>query len=150
MFEIGRLCVKIAGRDAGKKCVVIDVLKENYVLIDGLTRRRKCNITHLEPLKEKIDLKKNASAEDVKKAFKKLGMEIIAKKPKKSSAKPKKVKKIKKSVEEKAEKKAKKVKEDRSLHIHEESKTLLKKAEVKKKETTKVAPKEETKPKKKE
>ena len=141
MFEIGRLCVKIAGRDAGKKCVVIDVLKENYVLIDGLTRRRKCNITHLEPLKEKIDLKKNASAEDVKKAFKKLGMEIIAKKSKKSSARPKKVKKIKKSVEEKAEKKAKKVKEDRNLN---------EKAEVKKKETVKVAPKEETKPKKKE
>ena len=126
MFEIGRLCVKIAGRDAGKKCVVVDILKENYVLIDGLTRRRKCNLTHLEPLKEKIDIKKNASAEDVKKAFKKLGIDLVTKKSKKSTIKPKKVKVIKKSVEEKAKKKVKKVK-----------------AETEKKEDIKVTPKKE-------
>ena len=59
MIEIGRLCVKIAGRDAGLKCAVIEILDKNTVLIDGQTRRRKCNIRHLEPLKEKIDLKKH-------------------------------------------------------------------------------------------
>ena len=47
MIEIGRLCVKIAGRDAGKKCVVVDVVNDNTVLIDGETRRRNCNIKHL-------------------------------------------------------------------------------------------------------
>ena len=50
MFEIGRLCVKIAGRDAGLKCLVVEVIDDNYVLIDGQTRRRKCNIKHLEPV----------------------------------------------------------------------------------------------------
>ncbi|MCK5107145.1 MAG: 50S ribosomal protein L14e [Nanoarchaeota archaeon] len=133
MFEVGRLCVKIAGRDAGKKCVVVDVLENNYVLIDGLTRRRKCNLTHLEPLKETIDIKKKASQEDIIKAFKKLGIEIIAKKPKKATTKPKKAKVVKKSVEEKAERKAKKVKAEKKAIKAEPKKT-----EVETKEATPV------------
>ena len=48
-IEIGRICVKTAGRDASKKCVIIDLLDDKYVLIDGETRRRKCNIIHIEP-----------------------------------------------------------------------------------------------------
>ena len=28
MFDIGRVCMKIAGRDAGKKCVIIDVVDD--------------------------------------------------------------------------------------------------------------------------
>jgi large subunit ribosomal protein L14e len=120
MFEVGRLCVKIAGRDAGKKCVVVDILEKNYVLIDGLTRRRKCNIAHLEPLKETIDIKKKACPEDVIKAFKKLGIEIKPKKSKKPGKKPKKAKVVKKSVEEKAEKKAKKVKAEKKASKKEE------------------------------
>ena len=47
MFEIGKTCLKIAGRDAGKLAVIIDVLDETYVMIDGEVRRRKCNIYHL-------------------------------------------------------------------------------------------------------
>jgi len=43
----GRICVKTAGRDAGLKCVIVDVLDDKFVLIDGETRRRKCNILHL-------------------------------------------------------------------------------------------------------
>ena len=50
MLTVGRLCIKIAGRDAGKQCVIVDVLDHNKVLIDGLTRRRPCNILHLEPM----------------------------------------------------------------------------------------------------
>ena len=69
MIQIGRVCVKIAGRDAGKKCVIVDILDDNYVLIDGETRRRKCNILHLEPLKEVIKIKKKASHEEIKKEF---------------------------------------------------------------------------------
>ena len=56
--------MKIAGRDARGKCVVVDVLDTNYVLIDGQVRRRKCNVDHLEPLGEKIELKKNAGHEE--------------------------------------------------------------------------------------
>lgn len=38
-MEIGRVCIKIAGRDAGMKCVVVEQLDNNFVLIDGQTRR---------------------------------------------------------------------------------------------------------------
>ncbi|HLC32343.1 MAG TPA: 50S ribosomal protein L14e [Candidatus Nanoarchaeia archaeon] len=81
-MEIGRLCVKIAGRDAGLRCVVLDLLDKNLVLIDGETRRRKCNAAHLEPLGQKIEIEKNASHDEVVAAFKALGIEVIAKKSK--------------------------------------------------------------------
>ena len=74
MIEVGRLCIKIAGRDAGLKCVIVDVLDDKFVLIDGETRRRKCNILHLEPLKDTIKIKKNASHEGIKKEFETLGL----------------------------------------------------------------------------
>src|SRR3989338_8785228 len=69
MLEIGRVCMKIAGRDAGKKGIVIDILDENYVLLDGEVRRRKCNIHHLEPMAQSVELKKNASHADVLKVL---------------------------------------------------------------------------------
>ena len=83
MIEIGRLCLKIAGRDAGKRCVVVDIPKKNFALIDGQTRRKKCNIIHLEPLKEKLKITKGASHEEIVKEFKKLGIEVKEKKKKK-------------------------------------------------------------------
>lgn len=116
-MEIGRLCVKLAGRDAGKKCVVVDVLKDNFVLIDGATRRRKCNILHLEPLAQSIQIKKGASHAEVAKEFKKLGIEAFESKPKKASKKEvkaepmaEKVKEAKKEVKEKPAKKKKETK----------------------------------------
>jgi large subunit ribosomal protein L14e len=85
MIEIGRLCIKTAGRDAGLKCVVTEVVDATYVKIDGQTRARKCNIGHLEPLGQVLELKKNAGHEDVLKAFKKIGVEIEGKKEKETS-----------------------------------------------------------------
>jgi len=117
MIEIGRLCLKTAGRDAGCKCIIVDILDAHYVLIDGETRRRKCNILHLEPLKEVIKIKKGVSHEDVKAEFKKLGLEVRKKKPKEKKERPKKIRKKKVKVTEgkakgkKAEKKEKKIKE---------------------------------------
>ena len=35
MLEVGRLCIKLAGRDAGKKAVVVENIDSNFVLIDG-------------------------------------------------------------------------------------------------------------------
>lgn len=100
MIELGRLCLKIAGRDAGKKCVVIDVLDNNYVLIDGETRRRKCNISHLEPLDAVIEVKKKASHDEVKTEFKKLGLNVLETKPKPKTERPKKVKGKKVEIKE--------------------------------------------------
>lgn len=110
MIKEGRLCIKLAGRDAGQKCVIIEVLDNNFVMIDGQTRRRKCNIRHLEPLKEEIKVKKGESHTAVVAEFKKLGIEITEKKPKEKKERPKKQRKVKeKPVKEKkpaAEKKA--------------------------------------------
>jgi len=75
MIEIGRLCVKTAGRDAGKEALIVEVLDKNFVLIDGNTRRRKTNVDHLELLPKKAELKKGASHEEVQKALKSLGVD---------------------------------------------------------------------------
>lgn len=91
MFEIGRLCVKLAGRDAGLKCVVVDILEDKFVLIDGQTRRRKCNIIHLEPLSQALSIEKGASHDSVAKAFKELGIELKTTKPKPKTEKLKKI-----------------------------------------------------------
>jgi large subunit ribosomal protein L14e len=96
VIEIGRLCVKLAGRDAGKECLIVDELKNNLVLIDGNTRRRKCNINHLELLPQKATIKKDASHDEVVKALEKLGIKVreIGKKfPKKEKKEKKEEKK---------------------------------------------------------
>jgi len=74
MFDVGRLCMKIAGREAGKYCVVVKKLDANFVLVTGprsvtQVKRRKCNILHLEPLKESLKLKDDATDEEVIKAY---------------------------------------------------------------------------------
>lgn len=111
MNEIGRLCVKTAGRDSNKTCVIVDVLDENTVLIDGQTRRRKCNLKHLEPLNKVIKLHKGASHADVKNAFAGLDIEIVDTKAKKAAERPKQMKQKKnseaKEAKPKKEKKAK-------------------------------------------
>ena len=65
MMDIGRVCVKLAGRDSGKKCVIISVVDANTVMIDGATRRRKCNVKHLEPLAQVLEIAENASSKDI-------------------------------------------------------------------------------------
>lgn len=115
-MEIGQVCVKIAGRDAGLECVIIDVLDGNIVLVDGNTRRRKCNIKHLEPLDKVLDLNKNASHEEVVNAMKEAGLRVVEVK-KGSKARTKSMKPVKKrrallkQEQEKAEEKAVKSKE---------------------------------------
>jgi len=74
--EVGRLCVKLAGRDAGKECLIVDILDENFVTIEGNTRRRKCNIRHLEFLPKVAKIKAKASHEEVAKALTSLGFKV--------------------------------------------------------------------------
>ena len=76
--EVGRICIKIAGREAGRKCIVVDVIDKNFALITGpkqLTgvKRRRVNINHIEPTTEKIDIKRGASDEEVMEALEKAG-----------------------------------------------------------------------------
>ncbi|MBI5871811.1 50S ribosomal protein L14e [archaeon] len=65
MIEAGRLCIKTAGRDAGKLAVIIKKIDNNYVLIDGFTRRKKCNIRHIELLNKTIKADENTSKEEI-------------------------------------------------------------------------------------
>ena len=86
VFDIGRVCVKIAGREAGRKCVVVDIIDDNFVLVTGpkaLTgvKRRRVNVKHLEPTPLKIDVAKGASDEEVIQALTKAGLLEEMKKP---------------------------------------------------------------------
>lgn len=72
VYDIGRVCVKTMGREAGNYCVVVDIIDKNYIIIDGLNiRRRRVNYKHIEPLPELVDIKKGAKHEDVEAAIKK-------------------------------------------------------------------------------
>ena len=112
IFEVGRLCVKIAGRDAGRTCVVVEAVGQGYVVVDGDVRRKKVNVRHLEPLDRTVSVKSKASSADVKKAFEKEGLAVWETKPKKAAPRPKKMKATKAApVEEKKAVKPKKAKE---------------------------------------
>jgi large subunit ribosomal protein L14e len=76
IYDIGRICVKTMGREAGSYCVVVDIIDKNYVLIDGLKiRRRRANYKHIEPTAETITIKKGASHNDITTAIKKAKLE---------------------------------------------------------------------------
>jgi len=69
-IEVGRVCVKIAGREAGRKCVIVDVIDRNFVLITGPqkvtgVKRRRANISHIEPTEKRVDIKRGNSDEEI-------------------------------------------------------------------------------------
>ncbi len=76
VYDIGRLCVKTMGREAGHYCVIVDIIDKNYLLIDGLkVRRRRVNYNHIEPMTDTIEIKKGAKHEEVEAAIKKAKLE---------------------------------------------------------------------------
>ncbi len=75
-MEIGRLCVKLAGRDSGRECLIVEDLGKGLVTIDGNTRRRKCNVRHLEFLPQIAKIKKGATHDEVITALKSLDIKI--------------------------------------------------------------------------
>lgn len=131
MFEIGRVCMKTAGREAGKYCVIVKKVDESFVMVTGprsLTsvKRRRCNINHLEPITEKINIKSDASDTEVLKAYQdasvlvKLGLE----KPKKAKVHVHEKKEHKEKHEKKEHKEHKKEhkrehKDHKKEHKHE-------------------------------
>jgi large subunit ribosomal protein L14e len=73
-IEIGRICVKVAGREAGYHCVIVDTIDKNFVLITGprsLTgiKRKRVNVNHLEVTPDRVDIAKGESDENVAKAL---------------------------------------------------------------------------------
>ncbi|NWF86815.1 50S ribosomal protein L14e [Candidatus Bathyarchaeota archaeon] len=77
-IEVGRICVKLSGREAGKKCIIVDIVDKSFILITGPkavsgVRRRRANINHVEPLQDKIAITRGASDEEITEALKAAG-----------------------------------------------------------------------------
>ena len=77
-MEIGRICIKVLGREAGKKCVIVDLVDKNFVLITGpkavsSIKRRRANISHLELTQETVTINRGANDEEVTEALKAAG-----------------------------------------------------------------------------
>ena len=69
-IEVGRVCVKVAGRESGRKCVIVDVMDKSFILVTGPkkvtgVKRRRVNINHVAPLEDVIQVKRGASDEEV-------------------------------------------------------------------------------------
>jgi large subunit ribosomal protein L14e len=159
MFEVGRICMKTAGREAGRFCVIIGKDKEKgFVVVTGpksvtKVRRRRCNLTHLEPTPFKIDIKENATDEEILEIFEKeniyekLHIERISeirkerheKREEKIEKKEEKVAEIKEEIEEEKERKVKEHKEEKpkKMKKKEEGKTKHSAKKGEKKEKTK-------------
>ena len=78
-IEVGKICVKIVGREAGKKCVIVDVVDKNFALITGPktvngVKRRRSNVEHLQPTKETVEIKRGATDDEITKALKVAGI----------------------------------------------------------------------------
>jgi len=89
-IEVGRICVKLYGRETGRKCVIVDVIDKSFVTITGPkavtgVRRRRANINHIEALQDKINIKRDASDEEVTEALKAEGKLELMSQPVKSS-----------------------------------------------------------------
>jgi large subunit ribosomal protein L14e len=123
-LDIGRVCIKTVGREAGKYAIVLKKMtdeksKDSFVLITGpklLTdvKRRRCNVEHLEPTQYILEIKEDANDEEVIEAYKKANLitkfdlklpsaaEVKAEKTKPKEEKP--AEKVKEKKEEKPEK----------------------------------------------
>ncbi len=152
LFGVGTLCLKVAGRDAGKRCVIVDE-QDGKFLVDGETRRRLVNPAHLEPLGTTLKLKKGASHAEVAKAFEGLGISARETKPKQAAPRPRKVRKAKQQPPaEKASEKAVKASEkgvkaaasvsaEKQPAAKPQQKSVAKPAEQKDESVAKPAPK---------
>ncbi len=134
-LDLGQICIKTAGREAGSVCVVVDKIDDNFVLIDGQVRRRKCNVLHLKTLDKKLEIKKNEASETIKRELKVLGYEIKEKQKKEKKVLPEKkeIKKEEKVVEKKEAKKEPKVKIEKPKAKKTKTETKAKKSKGAKK-----------------
>jgi large subunit ribosomal protein L14e len=131
-IEVGRVCVKTTGREAGKRCVIVDLIDKNFVLVTGPksatgVKRRRVNINHLTLTEENVKIKRGATDEEVAQT---LGTLEKPKKPKKSKKPIKSIKPIKPIKTKKTKKKKAK---NQTLGTPEKSKKKQAKKQAKKK-----------------
>jgi len=72
--DVGRICVKLSGREAGKKCVIVDVVDRNFVLVTGPKqvngmKRRRVNVNHIEPTQHRVSIKRGETDEQIMKTL---------------------------------------------------------------------------------
>ncbi len=72
--DVGRICVKLSGREAGRKCIVVDIVDKNFVLITGPkqlngVKRRRVNVSHIEPTERKVNIRRGESDTEMMKAL---------------------------------------------------------------------------------
>ena len=72
-IEVGRICIKISGREAGEKCVIVEIIDDKFVEVVGsAVKNRRCNIKHLEPTEKVMEIKSEdpeAIKKDLEKAI---------------------------------------------------------------------------------
>ncbi len=67
-LEVGSVCVKTTGREAGNRAVVLDNVDDKFVLILGpKVRKRKCNVLHLIPIGKKVSVSKSVTQKEIEK-----------------------------------------------------------------------------------
>lgn len=66
-ITVGTVCIKTRGREAGKKVVIVDLdTKNQFVVIDGPeVKRRKCNLRHLFPTSQTIEITKSTDKKKI-------------------------------------------------------------------------------------
>ena len=65
-IETGRVCMKTTGREAGSKVVILKVEDKNNVIVEGpLVKKGKCNVSHLTPLNEVMEVSPKTSREEI-------------------------------------------------------------------------------------
>ncbi len=74
-IEVGRVCVKIVGREAGRRCVVVDVVDKNFIVVAGPVKvtgvkRRRVNVGHIEPTEMKVKIGKGDGDNEIVEALK--------------------------------------------------------------------------------
>lgn len=120
VLEVGRVCLKTSGREAGKYCVVVKPMDKSFVMVTGpklLTgvKRRRSNIDHLQITEHVIKITADANDEAVIAAYESAGLvkQLNLKKPsaasmkteaEKAQAKPKEQKKAGKKADKKSDK----------------------------------------------
>ncbi len=135
MFEVGRLCIKTAGREAGRYCVVLKRIDPKFVLITGpkeLTKvkRRKCNIAHLEPLPYTVKLSEDASDAEVLKVYAAEGIyEKLGLTPPTKESKTKEAEEKAEQVRKAKSKKTERVKKEKPRTEQEEKKVSRQKTD---------------------
>jgi len=67
-IDVGSICIKTAGRKAGEKVVVTEIIDNNFVTVKGQNvNGKKCNMTHLFPTGKTIKVTKEMKREDFEK-----------------------------------------------------------------------------------